>query len=240
MIIVTGATGGLTGATVDHLLERVPTDDVVLAVRDPTKAQRFADRGVAVRRGDYADPESLKGAFEGAEQVLLVSSSDPGADAVSLHRAAIDAAVSTWLAGPWRETGVITVPADGPVSWTAREDAAEAAAVILASDGGYDGPTTITAGTAPTFAEVAAIASELTGRTIGLAVMDQDETSSAANRGPSATCSPDRRKETRRCATRGEEADQRHCSGAVRVGAWRRPWGVVLAAGRNPVARRGS
>ena len=227
MIIVTGATGALNGATVDHLLDRLPTDEIVVAVRDPAKAQRFADRGVAVRRGDYADPVSLPVAFEGADQLLLVSSNDPGADAVSLHRTAIDAAVSagvgrilytshqgaaldtpfgpgrdhaateqllagsgvawtslrngfyahslTWLMGPWRETGVITVPADGPVSWTAREDAAEAAAVILASDGAYDGPTTLTASTAPTFADIAAIASKLTGRTIGLAVMDQDD-----------------------------------------------------------------
>ncbi len=227
MIIVTGATGALNGATVDHLLDCMPADEIAVAVRDTAKAQRFADRGVAVRRGDYAQPASLPGAFEGADQLLLVSSNDPGADAVTLHRTAIDAAITagvarilytshqgaapdtpfgpgrdhaatelllaesgvawtslrngfyahslSWLIGPWRETGVITVPADGPVSWTAREDAAEAAAVIIASDGAYDGPTTLTASTAPTFEDVAAIASELTGRTIELAVIDQDE-----------------------------------------------------------------
>jgi uncharacterized protein YbjT (DUF2867 family) len=227
MIIVTGATGALNGATVDHLLERMPASDIVVAVRDTAAAQRLADRGVAVRHGDYADPGSLPVAFEGADQLLLVSSSDPGADAVSLHRAAIDAAVTagvgrilytshqgaaaetpfrpgrdhfateqilaesgvawtslrngfyahslTWLTGPWRETGVIAVPADGPVSWTAREDAAEAAAVILASNGAYDGPATLTASEAPTFAEVALVASELTGREVELVVMDPDE-----------------------------------------------------------------
>jgi len=227
MIIVTGAAGALNGATVDHLLDRMPAEEIVVAVRDPAKAQRFTDRGVAVRRGDYADPDSLPAAFEGADQLLLVSSSDPGAGAVSLHHTAIDAAVAVgvgrilytshqgaapdtpfgpgrdhaaterllaesgvpwtslrngfyahslgWLTGPWRETGVITVPADGPVSWTAREDAAEAAAVILASNGAYDGPTTLTARAAPTFADVAATASELTGRTIRLAVLGQDE-----------------------------------------------------------------
>src|SRR6201999_1277646 len=73
-----------------------------------------------------------------------------------------------WLLGPWRESGVIAVPADGPVSWTAREDAAEAAAAILASDGAYDGPTTLTADAAPTFADIAALLSELTGRQIGI------------------------------------------------------------------------
>ncbi len=227
MIIVTGASGALNGATVDQLLDRLPASEVVVAVRDPAKAQRYADRGVAVRRGDYADPDSLPGAFEGADQLLLVSSSDPGADAVSLHRTAIEAAVTagvgrilytshqgaaldspfrpardhaateqllaesgttwtslrngfyahslTWLMGPWKETGVIAVPADGPVSWTAREDAAEAAAVILASDGAYEGPTTLTASTAPTFEDIAGIASEITGRDIKSLVMDQDE-----------------------------------------------------------------
>jgi NAD(P)H dehydrogenase (quinone) len=227
MIIVTGATGALNGATVDHLLERFPADEITVAVRDVAKAERFAERGVGVRCGDYADPGSLPGAFEGADQLLLVSSNDPGADAMSLHRAAIDAARAagvgrilytshqgagddspfvparihaaterllaesgvawtslrngfyahslTWLAGPWRETGVITVPADGPVSWTAREDAAEAAAVVIASNGAYDGPTTLTAGSAPTFQDVAVIASELTGEEVTCVVVDPDE-----------------------------------------------------------------
>lgn len=80
-----------------------------------------------------------------------------------------------WLTGPWRETGVMAVPADGPVSWTGRGDAAEAAAIIVVSDGAFDGPTTLTASTAPTFEEIAAIASELTGRAVEHVVMDEDE-----------------------------------------------------------------
>ena len=227
MFVITGATGALNGATVDHLLERVPATDVAVVARDLTKAQRFADRGVTVRHGDYADPGSLPRAFEGADQLLLVSSSDPGADAVSLHRAAIEAAVTVgagrilytshqnatvgtpfrpgrdhaateqllagsgiaWtslrngfylhslemMAGPWRETGVIAVPGDGPVSWTAREDSAEGAAAILTSNGAYDGPVTLTAGAAPTFEDVAAIASELTGRTVKVEVLDDEQ-----------------------------------------------------------------
>src|SRR6202020_2417293 len=79
-----------------------------------------------------------------------------------------------WLLGPWRETCRITVPADGPVSWTAREDAAEAAAIILASDGAYDGPTTLTAMAAPTFKDIAGIASELTGHEVGFEEIEED------------------------------------------------------------------
>jgi NAD(P)H dehydrogenase (quinone) len=239
MIVINGATGALNGATVDHLLERFPAEEIAVVARDVAKAKRFADRGVAVRHGDYADPASLPGAFEGADQLLLVSSNDPGADAVSLHRTAIEAAVAAkvgrilytshqnavhdtpfkpgrdhaatermlaesglpwtslrngfylhsldWMAGPWRETGVIAVPGDGPVSWTAREDAAEAAAVILASNGGYDGPTTLTAGAAPTFADIAASASEVTGRPVRLELLSEDEWLAAqGDQGPRA------------------------------------------------------
>ena len=227
MIVITGATGALNGATADHLLDRLPAAELAVAVRDPAKAGRFAERGVQVRRADYADPASLPAAFAGADQLLLVSSSDPGADAVSLHRAAVDAAVAAgvgrilytshqgaapdtpfgpgrdhfrteellaasgtpwtslrngfyahsleWLMGPWRETGRIVVPADGPVSWTARSDAAEAAAVVLTSDGGFDGPVTLTAGAAPTFAELADAAAELAGRPVELVVVDPEE-----------------------------------------------------------------
>ena len=227
MIVVTGATGALNGATVDHLLNSMPANEIAVAVRDVDKAQRFAERGVEVRHGDYATPDSLPRAFQGADQLLLVSSSDPGADAVGLHRVAIDAAVKAsvgrilytshqgaaadtpfrpgrdhaateellaasgiawtslrngfyahslqWLMGSWRDTGVITVPADGPVSWTAREDAAEAAAVILASNGAYNGPTTLTASAAPTFQDIAEIASELTGRTITVTLAEPEE-----------------------------------------------------------------
>ncbi|THG35647.1 SDR family NAD(P)-dependent oxidoreductase [Glaciibacter flavus] len=227
MIIITGATGALNGATVDHLLETIAPDEIVVVARDAAKAARFADVGVEVRTGDYADAASLPRAFAGADQLLLVSSSDPHADAVSLHRSAIEAASAagvgrilytshqgaapetpfgpgrdhfateqiladsgiawtslrngfyahslTWFLGAWRDSGVIQVPTDGPVSWTAREDAAEAAARILLSNGAYDGPTTLTARDAPTFTQIAAIATEVAGRPVETQVLGADE-----------------------------------------------------------------
>ncbi|WP_406640066.1 NAD(P)H-binding protein [Amycolatopsis sp. WGS_07] len=90
MIVVTGATGGLGSATVEHLLKRVPADQIGVSVRDPAKAQHFADRGVRVRQGSYENPGD---SFTGAEQVLLISGNDPAADLVSLHKRAIEAAV---------------------------------------------------------------------------------------------------------------------------------------------------
>lgn len=94
MIVVTGATGGLGGAVVEHLLERMPADQIGVSVRDAAKAQHFADRGVRVRQGSYEDPSALRDSFAGADQVLLVSGNDPAADMVSLHRNAIEAAVA--------------------------------------------------------------------------------------------------------------------------------------------------
>ncbi|MFE6610669.1 NAD(P)H-binding protein [Amycolatopsis sp. NPDC057786] len=94
MIVVTGATGGLGGATVEHLLKLLPADQLGVSVRDTAKAQHFADRGVRVRQGSYDDPAALRGSFAGAEQVLLVSGNDPAADMVALHRNAIEAAVA--------------------------------------------------------------------------------------------------------------------------------------------------
>ncbi|WP_328551506.1 NmrA family NAD(P)-binding protein [Streptomyces sp. NBC_00358] len=63
-------------------------------------------------------------------------------------------------------SGEIVLPADGPVSWTAHADLAEAAAVILADEGRFDGPTPpLTAARALTFDDIAGIATEVTGRT---------------------------------------------------------------------------
>lgn len=92
MIIVTGATGALNGATVEHLLQRVPPARIGVSVRDPERAKHLADRGVRVRQGSYDDPAALRRSFAGAEQVLLVSSNDLAADVVAQHRTAIDAA----------------------------------------------------------------------------------------------------------------------------------------------------
>lgn len=93
MIIVTGATGVLNGATVDHLLAHVPASRLGVSVRDPARAEHLAAQGIRVRQGSYDDPVALRHSFENAEQVLLVSSHDVTADVVTQHRTAIDAAV---------------------------------------------------------------------------------------------------------------------------------------------------
>ncbi|MDQ1024575.1 NAD(P)H dehydrogenase (quinone) [Streptomyces umbrinus] len=219
MIIVTGATGQLGGQTVERLLTRVPAGQVGVSVRDPQKAQTFADQGIRVRQGSFTDAASLAHAFEGASQVLIVSVDKMGEEAVRQHRAAIDGAVAAGArrilytshmgAGasshfqPCRDhaatedalrasgvpftslrngfyaasavrflghamrSGEVALPADGPVSWTAHADLADAAAVILADEGRFDGPTPpLTAAQALTFDDIATIATDVTGRTV--------------------------------------------------------------------------
>ena len=92
MIIITGGTGQLGSQIVDRLLERIPADRVGISVRDTDRAGDLATRGVRVRRGDFTDPNSLAEAFEGATQVLIVSTNQSGQAAIAQHVAAIDAA----------------------------------------------------------------------------------------------------------------------------------------------------
>lgn len=215
MIVVTGATGRLGGAIVERLLERVPPDDVAVAVRDVAKAQHLAERGVSVRHGNFETPATLPAAFDGASQVLIVSGPADPAPHHAAIRAAVDAgaervlytshqgarldsafaptaghaqtelelsaagvaftalrngfyaASATQLIEPAMRSGRIVVPADGPVSWTAHDDLADAAVVALTEPGRLDGITpALTGPELLAFADIARVASELTGRTI--------------------------------------------------------------------------
>lgn len=229
MIIVTGATGQLGRAIVEALVARVPPDHIGVSVRDPARAGDLQTLGVRVRRGDFDDADSLRSAFEGAAQVLIVSSNAraSGGDPLAQHRSAINAAKvagarrivytshmaaspssafppmrdhaateamlgrsgCAWTAlrngfyaasgiammGDALTTGVIAAPADGPVAWTAHADLAEAAAVILASEGSYAGPTPpLTATEALDLDDMARVASALLGREVRRDTITED------------------------------------------------------------------
>lgn len=93
-IVITGASGQLGGLTVEALLARgVPAADIVATGRDIATLKGFADRGVVVRRADFAEPDSLAAAFEGADRLLLISTTTVD-ERVANHRRAIDAAVA--------------------------------------------------------------------------------------------------------------------------------------------------
>src|SRR4051812_10586015 len=259
MIVVTGATGRLGSLVVDRLLDRVPADTVGVSVRDVTRAAALAERGVRVRAGDFTDPTSLEAAFEGADQVLVVSASIVGAAAVAANSAAVDAAraagaqrvlypshqaaapdslfaamathaateehlagagvpftalrngfyVSTlgYHLGAALETGRLALPQDGPVSWTAHEDLADAAAAALTEPGVLDGVTpALTAPQVLDFAAVADILSEISGRAITRVVVDDEEWKAGAVRAGTPPPAADFTLGIFRAARRGEFA----------------------------------
>jgi uncharacterized protein YbjT (DUF2867 family) len=95
------------------------------------------------------------------------------------------ASTTVLLLGAALKTGELSAPQDGPVSWTAHADLAEAAALTLAEEGRFDGPTPPLTGTeALDLADVAALASELTGRTVErVTVSDEDYRSGLVSHG---------------------------------------------------------
>ncbi|MDA0167199.1 SDR family oxidoreductase [Solirubrobacter ginsenosidimutans] len=74
------------------------------------------------------------------------------------------------------QTGKLIAPEDGPVSWTAHADLAEAAAIALTDATSLDGLTApLTASEALDLADIAAVASEVTGREITRVTISDDE-----------------------------------------------------------------
>lgn len=228
MIVVTGATGHIGRGIVEAVLRRVPGGSVGVSVRDPEKAAELAERGVRVCRGDFGDPSTLAEAFDGAEQVLIVSVNTIGEAAVQQHGTAIRAAKAAgakrilytshqaasassavafardhaateellrdcgvpfvslrngfyaesalYQMGGVRESGRLLLPEDGPVSWTARADLAEAGAAALVDTTLFDGMTPpLTAAEALDFGGVARVASEVLGREVTRVVVRAEE-----------------------------------------------------------------
>ncbi|TPM94643.1 NAD-dependent epimerase/dehydratase family protein [Mesorhizobium sp. B2-1-3A] len=92
MILVTGATGHVGRAVVSRLVSS--GHEVAALVRKPEAAQGRLPRETALRVGDYEDVSSLKAAFAGIDELVLISS-DGDADAVMRHHAnAISAATA--------------------------------------------------------------------------------------------------------------------------------------------------
>jgi uncharacterized protein YbjT (DUF2867 family) len=88
MILITGATGRVGGATLQQLSRRsVPLRALI---RNPQKATSVASPGVETVIGDLAQPCSLEAALDGVTSALLVSPLDP--HQVELQGNFIDAA----------------------------------------------------------------------------------------------------------------------------------------------------
>ena len=79
------------------------------------------------------------------------------------------AASGRMLLGRAFETGEVAAPADGPVSWTAHDDLADAAAIVLTEEGRFEGPTPPLTGSAAL--DLAGLAAEALGRPIRRTVL---------------------------------------------------------------------
>jgi NAD(P)H dehydrogenase (quinone) len=216
-IVVTAASGHLGRLTVEALLARgVPASDIVATSRDVTRIKDLADRGVTVRRADFAEPDTLPAAFEDVDRLLLISTTTPS-ERVANHRRAIDAAVaagaslvaytsmlradtsttslarthsateaylrerlpSVMLRNGWylenytsqlpqvlQGGAVVGAAGPGKISAATRADYADAAAVVLTTDG-HDGKSYELGGDhAFTLAELATAISAATGKRI--------------------------------------------------------------------------
>jgi len=226
MIVVTGATGQLGRLVIAELLRKVPAEEIVAAVRNVDKAADLAVAGVQVRYADYNDPASWDGALQGADTLLLISSSEVGRRAPQ-HRAVIDAAVKAGvgrlvytsvlradssplgLAGEHRETEamvrasgltytilrngwytenyIAAIPAalqhgalrgcagDGRIASAARQDYAEAAAVVLTGEGHGGRVYELAGDGAYTLTELAAEITRQSGTTVAYVNMPEAE-----------------------------------------------------------------
>ena len=228
MIVVTGATGHYGRKVVEGLMNSLPASQVGVSVRNPEGASGFASMGIRVSKGDFTDPSTLAQAFDGADQLLLVSVNVLGEEAIRQHGNAIRAAktagvkrilyTSHQAASPaskvafardhaatellvaasgipfvslrngfyaesslyqlsgMRETRKLALPSDGPVSWTVRDDLAEAAVAALTRTSLFDGITApLTAAKTYTFADVAGLVSEILGREVVREVISDEE-----------------------------------------------------------------
>ncbi len=94
-INVFGATGGLGSRVVDALLGRgLPPEDLIACSRSPDKIQRFKHLGIDIRRADYEVPETLSGALEGTDVLMLIPSASDVEPRIVQHSNILDAARS--------------------------------------------------------------------------------------------------------------------------------------------------
>lgn len=90
-ILITGSTGKLGTATINHLLKLTAPANIVALARDAAKGAHFAQHGVEVRVGDYNNKDSLVNALKGIHTVLLISGLEQ--NRLEQHKLVIDLAV---------------------------------------------------------------------------------------------------------------------------------------------------
>ncbi len=101
MYLVTGASGHLGQAVINHLLTtyKVPANKIIVTTRDVAKLSALAAKGVQVRDANFDDEAHLTKAFAGATRLLLISTSsmEPG-QRIKQHVNAVRAAEKAGVA----------------------------------------------------------------------------------------------------------------------------------------------
>ncbi|PBC00371.1 MULTISPECIES: SDR family oxidoreductase [unclassified Mesorhizobium] len=96
-LLVTGASGHLGRAVINHLLDaqKVAPANIIATTRNPENLGDLAVLGIVVRPADFDDPASLERAFKGADRVLIVSTGELDLKSdrrLKQHQAAVAAA----------------------------------------------------------------------------------------------------------------------------------------------------
>ncbi|HTN37461.1 MAG TPA: SDR family oxidoreductase [Arachidicoccus sp.] len=89
-ILVTGATGHLGKATIEHLIKNTAAENIVAFARDIEKAKVLVEIGIEVRIGNFDNPPALDHAMEGIDKLLLISGVEM--NRVQQHKNVVDAA----------------------------------------------------------------------------------------------------------------------------------------------------
>jgi NAD(P)H dehydrogenase (quinone) len=184
----------LEPATLEHAFEGADRVLVISAsimgpvAADANRAAVDAAQAAGAGRIVYTSHQAASRASLFAPQTVHAATqehlSQMGIPFTALRNGFYSSALGMHVAGAL-ETGSLIAPADGPVSWTAHADLAELAVIALTTEGVLDSITPpLTAPDMLDLEAVAAILSELTGRTITRVIVDDDEwKASASNRG---------------------------------------------------------
>ncbi len=101
MYLVTGASGNLGQAVINHLLTtyKVPANKIIAVTRDSAKLTDLKAKGVVIRDGNFNDEAQLTKAFAGATRLLLISTDamEPGVRGKQ-HATAVSAAEKAGVA----------------------------------------------------------------------------------------------------------------------------------------------
>jgi len=89
--VISGASGSLGRKITEHLLEKIPADNLSVSTRTPKNLDALSQHGVAVHAADYNDPAALERAYAGSDVLMLISSLAV-TKRVPEHRNAINAA----------------------------------------------------------------------------------------------------------------------------------------------------